>query len=292
MGRSNDIQVSYRRITANKDMLAMLFPSGILDALSNTNTYVYGAIESQRRSLVGACILSISEKIPKAAIIHYCAVSDRYMRNGIGSGLVETAAKNLKTIGINYLIYREVNQRQEPLLNSYRFATHNEFMPGAVQEHILYYKIADLSSNQKLLAMKGKLRNIEQIEDSKDERITRFNKNSNNGFYSIRRNDYVPKFSGFYVEKGNIKGSCKVFVDKDTVIINDIFMAPDLTDLEAYEMLLYNSVLSIILGADIEEVCIQAVGEDKIQEVKRLLGDPVNELPALELIRYLNGKEI
>ncbi|MBQ7615125.1 MAG: GNAT family N-acetyltransferase [Butyrivibrio sp.] len=291
MAKNSDIQVSYRRITANKDMLAMLFPSAILDALNDTKTYVYGAIEAKRRSLVGACILSISEKIPKAAIIHYCAVSDRYMRNGIGSGLVDTAAKNLKTIGIDYLIYREVNQRHEPLLNSYRFATHNNFVPGAVQEHILYYKLEDLSSNQKLLSMKGCLRNIEKIEDTRDERVTRFNKSGTNGFYTIRRNDYAPKYSGFYMEKGNIKGSCKVFVDDDTVIINDIFMAPDLTDLNAYEMLLYNSVLSIIVDSDIEELCIQAVGDEKIQEVKRLLGEPANELPALELIRYLNGKE-
>ena len=137
--KSMSTQVSYRRITYNKDMLLMLFPSPIVESLEGTNTYVYGAIDEKKKSLVGACILSISDKIPRAAILHYCAVSEKFTRGGIGSSLLDTAAKNLKSIGVSYMIYREINEKPEPLINSFRFATHNEFLPGAVQEQLMYY---------------------------------------------------------------------------------------------------------------------------------------------------------
>ena len=113
-------QVSYRRITYNKDMLLMLFPAPIVESLQGTNTFVYGAIDGKKQSLVGACILSISEKIPKAAILHYCAVSEKFARGGIGSSLLDTAAKNLKSIGVSYMIYREISDRPEPLINSFK----------------------------------------------------------------------------------------------------------------------------------------------------------------------------
>ncbi len=281
------IQVSYRRITYNKDMLLLLFPAPIVESLEGTNTYVYGAIDEKKKSLVGACILSISDKISKAAILHYCAVSDKFARSGIGSALLDTAAKNLRSIGVMYMIYREINDNPAPLINSFRFATHNEFLPGAVQEKLLYYNTSDISSNSSFIGKKGALKNIVKIENPRDDRVQKFNDNQENSFYKIKRKDYAPQFSGFYVEDNNIMGACKALIDENKVIINDVFISPSLLDITAYEMLLANSIITAAEDANIEEVCIQAVGDERIIEVKRLLGEPEKEVPALELIRYL-----
>ena len=287
MSKATDIQVSYKRITANKDMLLMLFPASVIESLENVNTYVFGAIENGRKSLVGACILSISEKISKAAILHYCAVSSKYCRSGIGSGLLDIAAKNLKNIGVQYLIYREINEEPTELINSFRFGTNNSFIPGAVQEQLMYYKTEDILNNHGFLAKKNGLRNVVKINDPRDDRIQKFNEKDGHGFFTIKRKDYAPEFSGFYVENDRIMGACKALLDEDKVIINDVFISPALLDMVAYEMLLENSVISAAEDENIREVCIQAVGEERIVEIKRLLGEPGKEVPALELIRYL-----
>lgn len=280
-------QVSYRRITYNKDMLLMLFPAPIVESLEGTNTYVYGAIDEKKKSLVGACILSISDKISKAAILHYCAVSDKFGRSGIGSALLDTAAKNLKSIGVMYMIYREINEDQAPLINSFRFATHNSFLPGAVQEQLMYYNTSEITSNSSFIEKKNALKNIVKIEDPRDDRVRVFNEKQENSFFKIKRKDYAPQFSGFYVENNKIMGACKALIDENKVIINDIFISPSLLDITAYEMLLANSIINATEDANIDQVCIQAVGDERIIEVKRLLGEPDKELPALELIRYL-----
>ncbi|MBO4898788.1 MAG: GNAT family N-acetyltransferase [Lachnospiraceae bacterium] len=277
----------HKRIACSEELLNSFFPEKIAATVEDKKPFVYGAVDEESGDLVGACLFTVADNRTKTAIMHYCIVKDGFRREDIGSALVETAMKSLSKAGIKYVVYREISDNSLSLLESLRFATACDFLPGTGEEWLLYYSTSKLLSRLSVLEKNCVSQKIDKVKNTKDERVYSFNRETTDSLFRINAADFDPKLSNFYVEDGKIMAACLVRNETKQALINDIYISPRVNDINAYTSLMCSCVMTILRDPNIAEICIQAVGIERLQEIRRLLGDEREGYQAIDMVRYL-----
>ncbi len=279
---------SVKRIASDRETVGMLFPDWLADVLSDEKAYVYAADDNKNSLTAGAGIFTLSGREKNLAIIHYCSVLGAYRNMGLGSMIVESMIKALKKNGIEYVIYRELSGDHVRLLDSYRFAVKNSFKPVISNGYLMYYDADRLALKLSSKLYPKDAKSPEVINDAKDQRIAEYNKNAQNPFLKIRPGSYDPGLSVFYSKEGSIMGFCPARKNGERAIVDDIYISPSISDPEIYERLLTGSLTLVVMDAVARDICIQAVNEEKLGTIRKILGKERELYPMIELIRRLD----
>ncbi len=279
-----------KRIAPVGDILIKLFPTGIIENLDKNNTYLFGAIDSSSRSLRGGCAFSLSNEIQGGAILHYVNVDQNARKQGIASKLLESSFKSLKAAGVKCVIYREASEVPIKLVLSYNFATNLGFIPITQDEKILFYNVETVLSGKFAMKMMNKmdsLKNVVRIEDYMDKRILRFNEVETHGYYRLDKGSFDTGLSGFYIKDDQIIGALKVVRQEKVLVLTDVFIENEYDNEDIYNSLMQYVLILAIQDAKTERIVIQPEGDERSLRIKSILGNPDEELPAIELIKFL-----
>ena len=287
--------VQVKRVALPEDTLARLITPERARALLKKGVYTYGILKEGQRSLMGVCIFSLSDDVPLAVSLEELYVLREYRGNGYGRILLEKVMAELKKDKIRYVLYKKVSEKIDEVFECYGYAIKNGFVPSVIDEKILYYDIVSLlgrnfENNES--EIKKELDSVVRFKDLSGEEIIRFNEKKDHGFYKIRLKSFDEKLTHFFMDKGEILGVAKAVRDGTKVILNNIYLKPEINLTQNYEALLIEFVRAAAHDESIELVVIQTVGNERKEIVKKLLGRSNAEYPATELVRYLDTKEV
>lgn len=282
--------VQVKRVSLPEDILARLFTMEKAKKLTRKGVYTYGLLQTEKNNLMGGCVFSFSDEIPMAVCLEELFVNEDYRGNRYGEKLLETATKELKKIGIKYILYKKAAEDADEVLDSFNYAIKNDFVPYVIDEKILYYDIVNLlgkNFENKEMDIEKDFDRVCRFMDLSGEEVIRFNEKKDHGFYEIRLKTFDEKLTHFYMNKGEIEGVAKAVRDGTKAILNNIYLKPAYDRIEAFTALFLKFVMAAARDESIELVVIQTVGNERNEAVKKILGRPHAEYPATELVKYL-----